>query len=401
MTSTAHPVMQLGIIGLGGAARQMLPSFTSHPHVRITAAADPRAKARAAFKKEVGGRSFVEAADLCASPDVDVVYVATPHQMHKDHATQAAQAGKHVIIEKPMALTLQECGDIINVAAANNVHLLVGHTHGFNAPIMKMRAMIRAGVIGPVSMINNWTYGNFLYRPRRPEELRTQDGGGIIYNQVPHQVDIVRLLGGGMVRSVRSMVWTLDPERPTEGAHTTFLQFESGTAASLVYSAYDYFDTDEFHEWVGELGEPKAPGRQGASRRALAKISDTQAEIDLKVAGGFGGNRKLATLPREEWNQPHFGITIVSGPDGDLRQSARGVLLYGKDGRREIPIDPPRAFPDKCGVIDEMYDAFTGVRPVIHDGAWGRATMEVCQAILRSAQEGREIFLSHQVPVRD
>ncbi|MDE8651867.1 Gfo/Idh/MocA family protein [Novosphingobium album (ex Liu et al. 2023)] len=73
-----------------------------------------------------------------------------------------------------------------------------------------MRALIREGVIGPVSMINSWNYGNFLYRPRRPEELRTDAGGGIIYNQVPHQVDVARLLGGGMVRSVRSMAWTLD-----------------------------------------------------------------------------------------------------------------------------------------------------------------------------------------------
>lgn len=401
MNANAPLVMRVGIVGLGGAAKQMLPSLASHPQVRITAAADPRAEARAAFEGQFGGSAYAEPKDMCASADVDVVYIATPHQMHRDHATIAANAGKHMILEKPMALTLEDCRAIIDVADANGVHLLVGHTHSFDAGVLEMRAMIRDGVIGPVSMINSWNYGNFLYRPRRPEELRTEDGGGIIYNQLPHQVDVVRLLGGGMVRSVRSMVWTLDPARPTEGQHVTFLQFEDGAAASLVYSGYDYFDTDEFHGWVGELGEPKAPDRQGASRRALAHMDGPEAEISAKAAGGVGGSRSLPVPPRAEWNQPHFGITIASGPGGDLRQSPRGVVHYGQDGAREKLVDPPRSFPDKTGVIDEMYDAFAGVRPLIHDGAWGLATMEVCHAVLRSAQEGREITLSQQVPVRD
>ncbi|RIA44336.1 4,5-dihydroxyphthalate dehydrogenase [Hephaestia caeni] len=393
--------MRLGIIGLGGAAKQMMPSFLSHPHVAITAAADSREEARRAFGAEFGARTHLTAEALCADPEVDVVYIATPHQMHRDHAALAARAGKHIIIEKPMALTLDECGDIIAAAKATGVHLLVGHTHSFNAPVLKMRSLICEGAIGPVSMINSWNYGNFLYRPRRPEELRTDAGGGIIYNQVPHQVDVVRLLGGGMVRSVRSMAWTLDPARPTEGAHVTFLQFENGSAASLAYSGYDYFDTDEFHYWIGELGEPKRPDRHAASRMTLEAIADTGSEVAAKAAGGFGGDRRLAVPPPDEWNHPHFGVTIVSGPDGDLRQTARGVTHYGRRGAVEHPLDPPRAFPDKSGVVYEMYDAFAGLRPILHDGAWGRATMEVSEAILRSAREGREIGMSHQVPVRD
>lgn len=395
------PTMRLGIIGLGGAAKQMVPSFLSHPHVTITAAADPRAEARDAFAGKFGARTHGTAEELCADLEVDAVYIATPHKMHRDHAALAARAGKHVIIEKPMALTLAECGDIIASAEANGVHLVVGHTHGFDAPIRKMRALIHEGVIGPVSMINSWNYGNFLYRPRRPEELRTDAGGGIIYNQVPHQVDVVRLLGGGMVRSVRSMAWQLDAARPTEGAHVTFLQFDNGSAASLVYSGYDYFDTDEFHHWIGELGEPKRPDGHAASRMALEAIAGTGSEAAAKVAGGFGGDRELPVPAQDQWNHPHFGVTIVSGPDGDLRQSARGVTHYGKHGVVDHALAPPRVFPDKTGVIDEMYDAFAGLRPPLHDGAWGRATMEVSEAILRSAREGREISLSFQVPVKD
>ena len=67
-------------------------------------------------------------------------------------------------------------------------------------------------------MINSFNYTNFLYRPRRPEELDTAQGGGILFNQVPHQIDIARLLGGGLVRSVRAQTTVLDPARPTEGS---------------------------------------------------------------------------------------------------------------------------------------------------------------------------------------
>ena len=329
------------------------------------------------------------------------VYIATPHQMHKEHVCLAAKAGKHVIIEKPMALSLSDCEAMIEAAETAGVNLLVGHTHSFNAPIVKMRELIRNGTIGPVAMINSWNYGGFLYRPRRPEELQTELGGGIIYNQVPHQVDIVRYLGGGLVRSVRSQVFVLDAERPTEGAHVTFLQFENGSAATLSYSGYDYFDSDEFHFWIGELGEPKSAGRNGSARRALDKMAGTRQEIELKSAGGFGGSKPLPAGDPQSWGHPHFGVTVVTGAKGDLRQSANGVYLYSAQGQSEVVLDPPRAYPDKCGVIDEMYDAIVGNRRLIHDGRWGMATMEVCQAILHSAREGREIFLSRQVKVAD
>ena len=391
--------LNLAIVGLGGAARQMMPSLLSHPHVRVTHAADPRPEARTAFERDYCGKAFADPAELVACPDVDIVYIATPHQMHRDHVCLAARAGKHVIIEKPMALSLADCQVMIDVAEREGIYLLVGHTHSFNSPIVKMRELIRDGAIGPVAMINSWNYGAFLYRPRRPEELRTELGGGIIYNQVPHQVDIVRYLGGGMVRSVRSQVFVLDPDRPTEGAHTTFLQFENGAAATLSYSGYDYFDSDEFHFWTGELGDPKTAGAHGSSRRALRSLAESQRESELKSAAGFGGNKAQPAADPNSWGHPHFGVTIVTGPKGDLRQSAKGVYVYDAEGRREVTLDPPRAYPDKSGVIDEMYDAITAKRPLVHDGRWGMATMEVCQAILQSAREGREIFLSKQVKV--
>ena len=141
---------------------------------------------------------------LCADAEVDVVYVATPHELHADHVEAAAAGGKHVLVEKPMAITLDECRRMIDAAERANVRLIVGHSHSFDAPILRAREIIASGALGAVRMINAQYYTDFLYRPRRPEELVTTRGGGAVFSQAAHQVDIVRLLGGGRVRSVRA-----------------------------------------------------------------------------------------------------------------------------------------------------------------------------------------------------
>jgi len=398
-----EPVLRFGIVGLGFAAKQMLPSLAAFPQARITAAADPRPEARAAFTTEFGGTAHEDAEAVCRSRDVDAVYIASPHQFHREQVIAAAAAGKHILVEKPMALSLADCDAMITAAERAGVKMIVGHTHSFDPPIVKMREIIRSAELGPLAMINTWLYGNFLYRPRRPEELSTDQGGGIIYNQVPHQVDVVRLLGGGMVRSVRSMAWALDRERPTEGSHVSFLQFENGSAASMVYSGYDFFDSDEFHFWVAESGEPKAPNRHGSARAALHKIGNRDDEAALKAANAYGGKPRPgapAGTPARH-HHPHFGVLIASCAHGDLRLSADGVLVYGRDGVREIPVPAGPAFPDKTGVVRELYDSIVHDRAPLHDGRWGKATMEVAEAVLISARERREVLLSHQVLVRD
>jgi len=399
-TPRAAPSIRLGLIGLGGATNQILPSLRSHPEVRIVAAADLRAEARERFTSAFGAPAYADVEQLCQDPQVNTVYIATPHQWHKEHAVSAAACGKHIIVEKPMALTLDDCEAMTQAAARHGVHLLVGHTHSFDPPVRRMRAIIRSGELGPLAMINTWSYSNFLMRPRRPEELDTAQGGGIIFNQVPHQVDVVRLLGGGLVRSVRSMAWALEPGRPTEGSHLTFLQFEDGAAASLVFSGYDYFDSDEFHFWVGESGEPKAADGHGKARAQLRRFANAHEEGAFKAAAATRADLGAAVQPAH-WHHLHCGVTIVSCARGDMRPSADGVLIYDQSGRRELPVARGAAFPDKSSVIDEMLQAMrTGESP-LHDGAWGKATMEVSMAVLQSARERREIVLQHQVPVRD
>jgi phthalate 4,5-cis-dihydrodiol dehydrogenase len=387
------PPIGLGIAGLGMAGAVMVHAAAAHPGYALRAAADPHPAPRQAFAREHGARVYADVSELVADPAVEVVYVATPHQFHRAHAVLAAEHGKHVIVEKPMALTLADCDAMIAAAERNKVHLIVGHTHAFDPNVRLMRQIVASGELGRLGMILSFNYTNFLYRPRRPEELDTERGGGILFNQVPHQIEIARLLAGGRARSVRASVSVLDPARPTEGSCAALLQFADGVAASLVYSGYDHFDTDEWHFGIGERGAPKAIDH-GSARRALVLAADeTRARTETFAYGAVA-----ATLPR---HQPHFGITIVTCAEGDLRASADGVIVYGRHGAEERVIPRGEGFPGRREVLDDMRAAVRGGRRPLHDGRWGKATVEVALAILRSAREGREITLEHQVAVDD
>jgi phthalate 4,5-cis-dihydrodiol dehydrogenase len=335
---------------------------------------------------------FEDAESLCARGEVDAVCVATPHQLHAGDVGVAAAHGKHVIVEKPMALTLDDCRAMTAAAERNGIVLIVGPTHGMDPAVERMREIVIAGELGRLRMIASLNYGDFLYRPRRPEELDTERGGGIVYNQIPHQIEIARALDGGPLHSVRAVAGAWDARRPTEGAMTALLEFEDGVAASLTYSGYDHFDSDELHWWIGELGNEKQPGNHAASRRALREANDPAAESRLKAASGFAG-RGMMRLAEGTAHQPHFGFLLVSCERGDMRPSRDGVLVYDDDGVRELPLPPGRAYPNKERVLDELYDAVAhGIAP-LHDGAWGTETVAITLALLTSARERREIVL--------
>jgi phthalate 4,5-cis-dihydrodiol dehydrogenase len=394
--------LRVGIIGLGRAGASMVPGIAAHPRVRITAGSDLRREALEKFALEFEAEVYADAEGVCRSPNVDVVFVATPHQDHAKHAILAALDGKHVIVEKPMALTLEDCDAMIEAADRAGVLLLTDRgSQGFSPPILAIRRIVTSGELGPLGMIQTSNYKSFLYQPRRPEELDTRQGGGIIYNQVPHQIDIVRLIGGGLVRSVRAMAGVWDETRPTEGAQVAFLEFEDGAAASVIFNGYGHFDSDEFHFWIGEGGQERDPTRRDAEREALRQAMQAartpEEEAALKASTGFGGQRQRSPQHGAQ-HHPHFGVTLVSCHRGDLRPSADGVFVYQRGEQREVPVP---VYDREGKVIDELLAALEHDRPVIRDGRWGKATLEVCLAILQSSRERREITLSHQVPVPD
>lgn len=376
--------LRIGVAGLGRAFALMSPTLAADSRVRLVAAADPRREALEQFETDFRGRGYASIEELCADPGVQVVYVATPHQLHAAHATAAAAAGKHILVEKPMALTLAECRAMTAAARQHGVHLVVGHSHSFDAPIALARRLIASGRYGRLRMITAMMFTDFLYRPRRPEELDSSQGGGAVYNQAAHHIDIVRLLGGD-VRSVRAGTGAWDPARPTEGAYSAFLTLASGAFASITYSGYAHFDSDEFTGWITEGGARKDPDAYGGARKALAGDD----ELRLKNARNYGGAQ--FAKPAAGLLHQHFGVIIASCERADLRPLPGGVFIYSDTEKRLEPLPAPKV--QRAEVIDELYAAVAQGKPPLHDGEWGTATMEACLAILRSAREGKEVTL--------
>jgi len=386
--------IRLGVVGLGRAFTLMLPTFVADPRVALVAAADPRAEARSRFEADFNGTAYERIESLCDDRSIDAVYIASPHQLHAEHARIAAAAGRHVLVEKPMALSIDECQSMIDAAKRGRVHLIVGHSHSFDAPILRTRELIASGAFGKLRMLTALNFTDFMYRPRRPEELSTRDGGGVVWSQAAHQVDVARLLAGGLARSVYAFAGAWDPTRPTEGAYSALIRFDEAFA-SLTYSGYAHFDSDEFCGGIGELGERCDRVRYGAARQALARARSAVEEAALKASRGYGGPHDVAPSAGAATHHQHFGFVIASCERADLRPLPDRVAIYGDVEMREEALAPP-AIPRR-EVIDELYDAVVkGIGPR-HSGEWGLATVEACQALLQSAAERREISLLRQL----
>src|SRR5712692_4421718 len=329
--------LRLGIIGVGVGAAEMLPAMDSMAEIDLAACADVVPQTLERFQQRYPeAKTYDSAEGLCSDPNVEAVWVSTPNQFHAEHAILAARHGKHVVVEKPMAISIEEAEMMIEAADQAGVKLLAGHTQSFTMPIRAMRRIIASGELGPLCAVHIWSYSDWMLRPRTAEELDPEKGGGLVNRQTPHQVDTVRLLGGGLLRSVRAATGQWFAPRSCPGYYTAYLEFTDGTPCTIMHNGYGYFVASELVPW---------------------------------------GSTKVIYTAEER-------VQIRKG----LREVALG------SGRETFA-------SERRGELDELYESVVLGKPLFHDGRWGLATLEACLAIVQSALERREITLGHQVPV--
>ena len=400
MASTQTRTMKFGIAGLGVGATQVLPQAESAPFVEIVAAADTRPQALDEFRKRYEGKTYDSVEGLAQDPEVEVVWVSTPNPFHCEHAVTCLEHGKHVVVEKPMAVTLEQAERMVEAADRNGRQLMCGHTASLMPGFRAIRKVVTSGRLGSVQAINLWSYTDWIFEPRMPDEINVAKGGGIPFRQGPHQFDVVRLIGGGMVKSVRGSVREWVPERPTPGYYVAFLEFENGVPATVVKNGHGHFFTTELVPWAGRSN---TADRSAEQRRALRQGRPTE-DAEWKEARRFGGEGHAAIEqaaaatgggPRSGF-QGDAGLVVVSCERGDIRQSFGGIYVYDDDGIHDEPAED--VMGSRRSELQEMYDALTNNRPVPHDGRWGMATLEVILAMMESSRTGKEITLSHQVP---
>ncbi len=380
----------MGIVGFGTAGRSFLPAIRRHPGFELVAVADCVEAVRDEIARDNGVAAYADLTGLLAHPGLQVVYIATPTGLHVEQVLQCLAAGKHVLVEKPMAEDVARALPLVEAARRSDRTVLVGHSHGYDLPVQRMRELIAGGELGRVRMVHTWCYTDWMHRPRRPDELDAGQGGGVTYRQGAHQFDVLRLLCGGRVRSVRARTFDWNPQRPGTGAHVVYLDFEDGAVATAVYNGYGGFSSVDLCFGITESGFHQ-PASYGP--RAPAASGSQTAEEVLRA--------KQARARRADWSppphQPFFGVTLVSCERGDIRQSADGLLIYDASGCREIALPTDRGPRDL--VLDELHDAVTGRRPALHDARWGLANLEVCDAARDSSASGRDVLLQHQVGI--
>jgi phthalate 4,5-cis-dihydrodiol dehydrogenase len=384
--------LRVGIAGLGVASTQVLPAFREGGPYVLAAGADNRVEAREAFKREFGRPAVASVKALCRRDDVDAIWISTPNTVHAQHAVLAANHGKHVICEKPMAVTLAQCDRMIKAAAANSVQFLQGHSKIYQPPMRAIRDVVKSGRLGRVLQIHAFNSNDWLQRPRLAPELDTTKGGGLVYRQGPHLVDIVRFIGGGMVESVRGVSGRADPNFDTEGHFSALLEFEGGAVATLTFNGYGWFDIGELTWDIGESGYLQT----GSRSFPIPGKPRLTGPVDAQRKSSGAAERQATRVERdEERHQPFFGLTVVNCERGVIRQSPDGLYLYSEQGREEIPV---AAGYGRASELKELADAAAEGRPAFPDGRWGKATLEVCLAIMASSKSHRIRRMRHQVP---
>lgn len=372
----------------------MLPTFLMDSRVQLVGAAEPRKAARKKFEEDLKAPAYETVSELLAHPDrFDAVYIASPHQFHCEHVCAVARLDKAVLVEKPLALSIEECDQMVETCKKNNVPLVVGHCHSFDAPYRMTRKLIRDGAYGRVRTVLAINYTDYLYRPRRPEELDTNKGGGAFYSQAAHQVDIVRLLVGEEPSWVHSVSGSWDSGRPTEGAYTALMGFPSGAYASLVYSGYGHFDTDEWMSWIGEMGQRRTPDVEyGRSRAVLSTLNTSSAEAEFKSARTFGGRLyDMPDITKKPLAYQHFGPIVVTCDHADIRPLPNKIIVYEDSRRVEHELGAPTH--PRVEVIDELYEVLFENKTPVHDGVWARETVRVISAMLESSRSGGSVNL--------
>lgn len=402
MTAVKTRALKIGMIGIGVGGAEILPAMEAMETIDLMAGADVVPETLERFKQRYpSAKTYSSAEALCQDPDVEAVWISSPNRFHAEHTILAANHGKHVVVEKPMAINLVQAEQMCEAADKNGVKLLAGHTRAFTLPIRATRRVIESGKYGQLQALNIWSYSDWMLRPRTADELDLAQGGGIPYRQGPHQVDTVRLLGGGLLRSIRAQIGQWFAPRPIPGYYSAFMEFESGLPATIVHNSYGYFLGAELVPWG------KDRQRYNAEERARIRtelLAGTRQETTEKQALRIGGQQERQIFRREEpepWVPEDMGMAIASLERADVRQSAQGIYVHSDAGKQDFPILAGRQMgvAQRRAELEELYAAVVGGKPLWHDGRWGMATLEVCLAIMDSARERREIMLSHQVPV--
>ncbi|MEM8671092.1 MAG: Gfo/Idh/MocA family oxidoreductase [Planctomycetota bacterium] len=342
----------IGIVGCGMIANFHARAIADAAGAHLVGCTDRKAEFANRFAEKQGCRSFETLEDMLADPEIAAITVCSPSGAHLDPAVAAAEAGKHVIVEKPLEVTTERCDQIIKACEATGVQLAVTFQSRFHESSRLMKQAVDEGRFGRVTMGDayvKWFRSQEYYDSGAWRGTWALDGGGALMNQAIHSVDLLLWLMGD-VSNISAMTATLTHERiEVEDVAVANLQFKSGALGVIEATTTSF---------PGSLKRIEITGEKGSA---------VLEEEDLK-----------------EWN-----FAEETEEDAAIRERMAGRTESGGGAADPSAID----HHGHTMVFEDFIAAINENRPPLVDGHEGRRSVEVIRAIYESAKSGQRVAL--------
>lgn len=239
--------IKVAVFGCGAIAqRRHIPEYAENENVELVAFADPKIERAQEMAETYGGKAYASYEEILANEEVDAVSVCTPNYLHAPMTIAAANAGKHVLVEKPMACSKEEAEQMIAAAKKNNVYLMVGHNQRLMPPHVKAKEILDSNKLGKVLTFRTsfghpgpeaWSVdGADSWFFRKEEAIM-----GAMGDLGVHKSDFIRYLLNDEVSEVASFIGTLHKEgTEVDDNATCLLRMKSGAIGTLVASWTQY-----------------------------------------------------------------------------------------------------------------------------------------------------------------
>jgi UDP-N-acetyl-2-amino-2-deoxyglucuronate dehydrogenase len=351
-----------GIVGTGVIAAMHAGAIAALPGARLVAITDTEAGSAAAFAAARGGTAEPSLDALLARADVDVVCVCVPSGLHAEVGVRAAQAGKHLVVEKPIDVTLAAADRLIEAARTAGVALTVISQHRFDPGLIETKRLLSDGTLGPLVLgeaRTKWYRGQAYYDSAGWRGTSAMDGGSLL-NQGVHYVDLLRWCMGP-VAEVTAVCTTQAHQIEVEDTALAILRFTSGAVGTIMSSTAAF---------------PGFP-----QRLEITGTSGTVIIEDGQIVRRAFGNHARPDHARPDHARPDQTGTADPTPPGD-------------GGRPGAAADP--AALDVSGHAAQIGDLLAAIgegREPAVGGQAGRDALEIVCAVYESSRSGRTVTL--------
>ena len=255
--------LRWGLIGCGDIAqKRVAPALRDSPQCDLIAVSRSQSQLLEPFARQFGAKKcYSDWREMLVDPEIDAVYIATPVDLHATQTIEAAEAGKHVLCEKPMGLNVDECDQMIATCRNRSVKLGVAYYRHFYPVIARIKSVIESGEIGHPVFVQINAFEWFNPQPDEPRFWlikRDVAGGGPMFDFGCHRIEVLLDLFGG-VRQVKAMMANALFEREVEDTAAAMFQFDRGTCAVLTvtHAAREPQDTLDIFGSGGSIHVPK------------------------------------------------------------------------------------------------------------------------------------------------